>query len=66
MRISEFARSCGVHPATIRRLEAQGHLAPQRDWRGHRRYTEADIAEFKQRFLRGKWPTAPRRAEEQS
>jgi DNA-binding transcriptional MerR regulator len=44
MRIQAFARALGVCADTIRRAERRGLLSPIRDWAGHRRYTEADLA----------------------
>jgi DNA-binding transcriptional MerR regulator len=43
MRRSEAARQLDVHRDTLLVLEREGRFSPQRDWRGHRRYTEADI-----------------------
>lgn len=45
MRITEFARAIGVSPDTVRKLERRGVLVSQRDWAGHRRYTEDDVAQ---------------------
>ncbi len=44
MRIGEIAKSLGVSQATIRRLERRGIITAKRDWAGHRRYTESDLA----------------------
>lgn len=44
MRISEFARALGISPDTVRRLEERGVFRASRDWAGHRRYTEDDVA----------------------
>ncbi len=44
MRIGELARRLGVSRDSLRRLEAKGILKPARDWAGHRRFSEEDIA----------------------
>ncbi len=44
MRIGELARRLGVSRDTIRRWEEMGIVKPARDWAGHRRFTEADLA----------------------
>ena len=43
MKISEFARRLEVSIDTVRRLERKGLLSPERDWAGHRRFSEADV-----------------------
>ncbi len=43
MRIAEAARQLNVSAATIKRLERGGFFKAQRDWAGHRRFTEDDI-----------------------
>jgi DNA-binding transcriptional MerR regulator len=43
MRITDFASRLGVSVDTVRRLEQQRILSPQRDWAGHRRYSQADL-----------------------
>jgi DNA-binding transcriptional MerR regulator len=43
MRISQAAQCLGVHPITLRRLEAQGLIAIPRDRNGQRRFSLADI-----------------------
>ena len=48
MRIKQFAAVLGVSTDTIKRLERQGLLVPRRDWRGHRRYSAADVAQARQ------------------
>lgn len=47
MRLGEAAKALGIHPDTLRRLEQQGKFAPQRDWRGHRRVSEAELAHLR-------------------
>jgi DNA-binding transcriptional MerR regulator len=43
MRITEAARRLNVSAATIKRLERGGFFKAQRDWAGHRRFSENDI-----------------------
>lgn len=43
LRIGDLAQRLNVSTDTLRRLEQQGKLSPQRDWAGHRRYTEDDV-----------------------
>ncbi len=44
MRIGHFAASLGVSRDSIKRLELLGLLTPARDWAGHRRFSEQDLA----------------------
>lgn len=44
MRISEFARALGISTDSVRRLEARGVVTGTRDWAGHRRFSEGDVA----------------------
>lgn len=44
MRISEFARALGISADSVRRLEERGVLTGTRDWVGHRRFSEVDVA----------------------
>jgi DNA-binding transcriptional MerR regulator len=48
MRISQAAQCLGVHPITLRRLEAQGFIAIPRDRNGQRRFSLADIERIRQ------------------
>ena len=43
MRIGEIAKALGVSQATIRRLERRGVIVANRDWAGHRRFTQDDL-----------------------
>lgn len=43
MRIGKAARVLDIHPDTLRKLERQGVFKAQRDWRGHRRFTDDDL-----------------------
>jgi DNA-binding transcriptional MerR regulator len=43
---SEVAKSLRVSPSTVRRLEDQGSLVPQRGENGKRLYTAASVADF--------------------
>jgi excisionase family DNA binding protein len=47
MRIGEAAKLLGVCRDTIRRLERLGKITPLRDWAGHRRFSEADVARLR-------------------
>ncbi len=47
-RINTVARRLGVHPSTIKRLEDRGLFTPERDYAGHRRYTEGDVARLRE------------------
>ena len=47
MRIGSAARVLDVHPDTIRRLDRLGVLTFTRDWRGHRRFTNEDLARLR-------------------
>ena len=44
MRIGDLAKVLQVSKDTIRRLEKRGLLNPARDWAGHRRFSEQDLA----------------------
>ena len=61
MRIGEIAKSMGVSQATIRRLERRGVIAAQRDWAGHRRYTEDDVAKIRVFLFGSDQPSHPTR-----
>jgi len=50
MRLGEAAKALGVHPDTLRRLERRGLFSPNRDWKGHRRVTEADLIRLRSLF----------------
>ena len=52
MRIGQVAQLTGLHPNTIRRLEARGRLHPARDWTGTRRYSQADVEALRRLFKR--------------
>ncbi len=43
IRIAVAAHTLGVHPDTLRALEARGLFRAQRDHAGHRRYSPGDI-----------------------
>ena len=43
MRIKEFCKRLGIHRTTALKLEERGLLHPQRDWAGHRRFTDDDL-----------------------
>lgn len=62
MRIGEVAQLTGLHPNTIRRLEARGRLHPARDWTGTRRFTEADVQALRRLFKRPTRGSKPREA----
>ncbi len=47
MRIGDVARALGISRETICRLERRGVLTPRRDWAGHRRFTDADLARLR-------------------
>jgi excisionase family DNA binding protein len=47
MRRGDVARALGVSRDTFRRLERRGKITAPRDWAGHRRFTEADIARIR-------------------
>ena len=47
-RINTVSRRLGVHPSTIKRLEARRLFTPSRDYAGHRRYTEHDLARLRE------------------
>lgn len=53
VRIGEAARETGVHPNTIRNLEKRGVITCGRDWRGHRRFTRADVARLLSLVVKG-------------
>ena len=46
--ISYVAKQLNVHPSVIRRWEDEGKIKTRRDARGHRVYSEADVAKLKQ------------------
>lgn len=46
-RINTVSRRLGVHSSTIKRLEARGLFTPSRDYAGHRRYAEHDVARLR-------------------
>ena len=50
MRIAEAARSLGVHPITLKRIERVGVIDPMRDRNGWRRFDDKTI-ERARRFL---------------
>jgi len=54
MRIGELAKKLGVSPDTIRRLERRGVLVPDRDWAGHRRFSEADLERLRKELFQGR------------
>lgn len=43
MRIGEFAAALGLSVDTVRRLERRGLVFGQRDWCGHRRFSDNDV-----------------------
>ena len=43
MRIGKAAKALGVSADTIRRLERRGQITADRDWAGHRRFSEEDL-----------------------
>lgn len=47
LRIGEVARLVGIHPSTVRNLEARGLLTPARDWAGQRRFGAKDVARLR-------------------
>jgi excisionase family DNA binding protein len=47
VRIKEAAQALGVSTFTLKRLERRGKIAIARDWAGHRRFTEADVARLR-------------------
>ena len=53
MRIGQFAQQLGDFCDSVRRLEKRGLLAPKRDWGGHRRFTEAEVARIKALLFNG-------------
>jgi DNA-binding transcriptional MerR regulator len=54
MRIAEFARRVGLSPDSVRRLERRGVIsAARRDWVGHRRFTEDDVASVRKVLFGG-------------
>jgi len=53
MRIIDAARSVGVHPVTLKRLEKKGVIHPIRDRNGWRRYTADDLKKVKDYFFPG-------------
>ena len=54
MRIGEFAASLGLSIDTVRRLERRGLVFGERDWCGHRRYSQDDFTKARQAlFARG-------------
>ena len=52
MRISEFSHKLGLSKDTVRRLELRGLISPQRDWAGHRRYSEEDVRRARQTLFK--------------
>jgi DNA-binding transcriptional MerR regulator len=42
----------GVSVETIRRLERRGVIVAQRDWAGHRGFTEADVLRLRAALFR--------------
>lgn len=52
MLISELARRANLHPATIRRLERKGLLAPDRDANGWRVYSPEAIKLLQEYYKR--------------
>jgi excisionase family DNA binding protein len=58
MRITEFARKLGVSRDTLRRWERRGIITPDRDWAGHRRFDEEDLARL-QPMVRGQARVGP-------
>jgi MerR-like DNA binding protein len=60
MLLNQAAKSVGLHPNTILKLERKGLIKPVcRDWNNWRRYSDDDI-EALRRLVRGE-PNAPRR-----
>lgn len=53
MLISELARRVNLHPATLRRLERKGLLAPGRDVNGWRVYSPDVVKVLQDYYKRG-------------
>ncbi|MDR2088846.1 MAG: IS607 family transposase [Clostridiales Family XIII bacterium] len=54
MTITEFAKTIGVIPDTVRRWERSGKIKPMRTVGGHRRYTEKDVSDALRLKMRDK------------
>jgi DNA-binding transcriptional MerR regulator len=52
MRIGFVASRLGVSRDTLRRLECEGIVKPQRDRVGHRRFSEADLERIRAALFR--------------
>lgn len=64
MRIGEFAAALGLSVDTVRRLERRGVVFGERDWCGHRRFSEEDLGRARETlFMRKRTAhaSAPRR-----
>jgi DNA-binding transcriptional MerR regulator len=48
--VSEASEVVGIHPNTLRRLEAKGLIRPARDYNGWRRYEVRDLLELKEKL----------------
>jgi hypothetical protein len=65
MRIGEFAAALGLSIDTVRRLERRGLVFGERDWCGHRRFSQEDLTRARQALFareaqRGQRPRRPR------
>ena len=49
--VSDAARAAGCAEQTLRAMEARGVIAPMRDSKGRRLFTESDIAEARTHLL---------------
>ena len=53
MRIGAFTSKVGISPDWLRDLERNGRIPPaERDFNGHRRFTEEDVARLRELLFR--------------
>jgi DNA-binding transcriptional MerR regulator len=55
LRSKEAAEFLGLKPASVRELDKKGFLHPVRDWAGHRRFSEDELAIFRERLRSGEF-----------
>jgi DNA-binding transcriptional MerR regulator len=66
MRIGEFAAALGLSVDTVRRLERRGLVFGERDWCGHRRFSEEDLDRARETLFARKSTASDRGARERS
>lgn len=62
MRIGAVASRIGVSRDTLRRLEREGVVSPQRDRVGHRRFSEAEVERIRTALFHPREPKESRRS----